>query len=149
MRERYNPLPIGYSGHETGFIPTIAAVALGATTVERHFTLDKSLPGPDHSTVSLDPSEFGAMVREIRRVENGMRDNKIYIHEREVRHREKHGKSIVAKTLIPVGAVITESMISFKSPGSGITPTLVAQVLGKKTKREIEEDTLISWDALE
>jgi len=143
LKERYKPFPIGYSGHEVGYVPTVVAVALGANTVERHFTLDKSLPGPDHSTISLDPIEFGAMIREIRRAESGISDSNIYIHEKEIRHREKHGKSIVAKTNIPAGSVIDDTMITFKSPGYGIKPTLVHTVIGRQAKENIEEDTVL------
>lgn len=148
LREKYPSIPIGYSGHEIGFIPTIAAVALGACAVERHFTLDKSLPGPDHSTVSLDPPEFGEMVRQIRRIERAVADKRKYIHESEVRHRNKHGKSIVSKIKIPAGTLITADMLAFKSPGHGIKPTLVHTVIGKKVKENIPEDSIIVEEML-
>lgn len=144
LREKYPASPIGYSGHEIGFIPTIAAVALGVCAVERHFTLDKSLPGPDHATVSLDPQEFGEMVRQIRRIERAVADKKKYIHEMEVRHRNKHGKSLVAKVKIPAGTVISDDMLACKSPGHGVKPTLIHTVLGKKAKADIPEDTVIT-----
>ncbi len=144
FKEKYSPLPIGYSGHEIGFIPTIAAVTLGACTVERHFTLDKSLPGPDHATVSLDPPEFGEMVRQIRRIEKAVADKRKYIHESEIRHRNKHGKSVVSKVAIPAGTVISANMLAFKSPGHGIKPTLVHTVIGKKARTNIPGDTIIT-----
>lgn len=143
LKERYNPIPVGYSGHEIGYIPTVAAVALGACTVERHFTLDKSLPGPDHSTVSLEPHEFAHMVKQIRNVEAAVRDRNIYLHEKEIAHRNKHGKSVVSKISIPVGTTITSDMIAFKSPGYGIKPSLAHTVVGKTAVKEIPEDTVI------
>lgn len=144
LKERYAPLPVGYSGHEVGFIPTVAAVAIGANSVERHFTIDKSLPGPDHATVSLDALEFAQMVREIRRVEAGVADKKIYLHDGEIKHRQKHSKSIVAKIAIPAGAVISENMIAFKSTGKGgIKPTLAHTVVGRKAKINLELDSVI------
>ena len=146
MIKRYTPLPIGYSGHEIGFVPTVVAVALGASSVERHFTLDKTLPGPDHATVSLDPIEFSEMTRQIRRIEKAVKDNEKYLHEKEVAHRNKHSKSIVARVNIPVGVVITAEMICFKSPGHGIKPYNINRVVGKTAKKDIPEDTIICED---
>ena len=148
FKEKYRPLPIGYSGHEVGFIPTVAAVVLGAVAVERHFTLDKSLPGPDHSTVSLDPQEFGEMVRQIRRIERAVADKKKYLHEKEVGILNKHGKSIVSRVAIPAGRVITKDILAFKSPGNGIKPTLIHTVLGKVAKVDIAEDTMLTEDLI-
>ena len=143
LLERYRPLPVGYSGHEIGFIPTIAAVALGACSVERHFTLDKALPGPDHSTVSLDIPEFAEMARQIRRIEKAVADKNVYLHEKEIAHRNKHGKSVVSRVPIPAGTLINEEMLCFKSPGYGIKPTLVHTVVGKTAKVSIPEDAII------
>lgn len=144
LKERYAPLPVGYSGHEIGFVPTVAAVALGAKSVERHFTVDKSLPGPDHATVSLDSLEFAEMVRQIRRVEIGVADKKVYLHDGEIRHRQKHGKSIVARIAISAGTVISENHIAFKSTGKGgIKPTLAHTIIGKKAKVDLEPDAVI------
>lgn len=143
LKARYAPLPIGYSGHEIGFIPTLAAVTLGACAVERHFTNDKSLPGPDQATVSLDPLEFGEMVRQIRRIEKAVSDKKIYQHEKEVSFRNKHGKSVVSRVKIPAGTLISSDMLTCKSPGHGIKPTLMHTVIGKKADVDIPEDTVL------
>lgn len=148
LKKRYYPTPIGYSGHEVGFIPTIAAVTLGVSSVERHFTLDKALPGPDHSTVSLDVPEFTEMVRQIRRVEKAVSDSNVYLHEREVPMRNKHSKSLVAKISIPQGAVISSDMLTCKSPGHGIKPTLLHTVIGRTAKIDIAEDTIITSDMI-
>lgn len=146
MIERYHPTPIGYSGHELGFIPTIAAVTLGAVSVERHFTLDKTLPGPDHNTVSLDVPEFSEMVRQIRRIEKAVADKKIYLHEKEVATRNKHSKSLASRAAIPAGTLISADMLTCKSPGYGIKPTLMHTVVGKTAKTDIPEDTVIVQD---
>lgn len=146
--DRYHPIPVGYSGHEIGYVPTIAAVALGACTVERHFTTDKALPGPDQSTVSLDQGEFAEMVRHIRIIEKAVADTKVYVHEREVAHRNKHGKSVVSKVRIPAGTVISADMLVFKSPGYGVKPTEVHMVIGKTAKVDIPDDTVITKEVL-
>lgn len=141
--KRYDPFPIGYSGHEKGFIPTIAAVALGARSVERHLTLDKTLPGPDHGTVSLDHKEFGAMAREIRRIERAVRDTSIRLHENAMPSRNKHGKSVVAKARIPQGTVLAADMLTCKSPGTGMKPNLLHTLIGRVAKMDIPEDALL------
>lgn len=139
----YDPLPVGYSGHEIGYEPTLAAVALGASVVERHITFDKSLPGPDHSTVSLDIFEFAQMIRQIRRLEKAVADEKLYLHTNEIPHRQKHGKSLVAKIHIPAGTALTADMIVCKSPGNGISPLKFQTVIGKTVKNDIPEDAVI------
>ncbi len=151
MRKRYRPLPVGYSGHEKGFIPTLVAVALGARVVERHFTLDTSMPGPDHATVSLDPIEFAEMVRQIRRVEAAVADDRIYLHDGEIQHRQKHGKNIVARVDIAAGTVITEDLLACKSTGmeGGIKPTLIDTVIGRVAAIKITKDMMILEEYLE
>lgn len=146
MAEHYSPLPIGYSGHEMGFIPTLASVVLGAKTVERHFTMDKTLPGPDHATVSLDLPEFAEMVRQIRRLERAVLDKNIYLHEREIPHRHKHGKSLVARVPIPAGTVISAQMLCCKSPGHGLKPEMFNEIIGKTAQVDIPEDTVIEYN---
>lgn len=143
LMKRYHPILIGYSGHEMGYFPTIAAVALGVCSVERHFTYDKTLPGPDQATVSLEPYEFAHMVKQIRIVEAAIRDNKKYIHEREVPLKNKHSKSVVSKVPIKAGTMITADMLAFKSPGYGIKPSLVHTVIGRKAKSDIDDDAVI------
>src|SRR3989338_1299477 len=148
LKERYHPLPIGYSGHEKGIMPTIMACAMGATAVERHVTIDKNLPGPDHATVSLDMNELRDLVLHLRNLEVAFGDFQKIIRESEVRAREKHSKSIVAKTRIPVGTTIGIEMLTFKCPGTGLKPYQVNQLLGNVTRFDIEEDTIIPKEAL-
>lgn len=144
LAQRYAPLPVGYSGHEKGFEPSVAAAALGARCIERHITIDKSLPGPDHATVSLDVGEFETMIQQTRRIEKaiGHLDTK-HILDEEKPAREKHSKSLVSKHHIKAGTKITADMIVFKSPGHGFKPYQLPRVVGKRAKTDIPEDTVI------
>ena len=143
LQERYAPLSIGYSGHEQDTLPTLAAVTLGAVSVERHFTLDRSLPGPDHASVSIEPETFNSMVRDTRRIEKAFGEPMKKCTEEELKTREKHGKSIVSAKAIPAGTVITAAMLACKSPGYGLKPNMREKVVGKKAKIDIPFDTVI------
>ena len=128
--------PVGYSGHERGISVPIAAVALGAKIIEKHFTVDKSMEGNDHK-VSLLPEEFKVMVEEIRKIEESLGENtERKISQGELLNRETLAKSIVAKTIISSGDELTREMIDFKSPGEGLQPMYIDQLLGKKAKRD-------------
>lgn len=146
LKERYAPLPIGYSGHEQDTLPTLAAVTLGAASVERHFTLDRALPGPDHATVSIESETFSSMVRDTRRIEKAFGEPVKKITEEEKKTREKHSKSIVSAAAIPSGTVISASMLTCKSPGYGLKPNMLEKVIGKKAKIDIPLDTVIKHD---
>ncbi len=150
LLKRYDDLPVGYSGHEEGFVPTVAAVAIGACVVERHLTTDKTLPGPDHATVSLNPIEFHQMVWEIRKIEKAIADKRIYLHPGEEKHRKKHAKNIVAKVAVSAGTILTEDMIAFKSTGrGGIKPDLINTVVGRVAKVDMAPDFVILEEHLE
>ncbi len=147
LRERFKPLPVGYSGHETDLLPTIAAVSRGACIVERHLTLDKKMKGSDHAA-SLEPQELKELVTSVRRIEKirGMPEKIMYSEL--IPLREKLAKSVVAKTLIPAGMVITYEMLAVKGPGSGIKPSLMQNLVGRAAKRDIAADTHLPQDAL-
>lgn len=149
LKDRFDPLPVGYSGHERDVLPSIASVAFGAKCIERHFTIDKKLPGPDHGTVSLEPEEFAAMIEGVRRLEKaiGVPEKKLYPEEMGARN--KHSKSIVSKEALPAGTVITYEKITFKSPGHGLKPYMVEKILGLKTKTDVPEDTVLTSDHLD
>jgi len=147
--DRYKPLPVGYSGHENTVLSSLVAVSLGAKTVERHFTLDKSLPGPDHGTVSLEPNELREMVENIRRIEKILGQPKKQLWAYEQRFRDKHGVSLVSVRRIPAGTYITQEMLTIKSPGYGLNPIDLPKVIGKRVKIDIEEDIVIIADHLE
>lgn len=148
LKQRYAPLPVGYSGHERDILPSLAAIALGAKCVERHFTLDKSLPGPDHGTISLEPEEFKQMVDSTRRIEKAFGSATKQLMEAELATRNKHSKSLVARTLIPSGAVISADMLTFKSPGYGLKPYMLDKVVGKLAKMDIAEDAVITEEQI-
>ncbi len=142
LKERYRPLPVGYSGHELDILPTLASIALGASTVERHFTVDKKLHGSDHH-MSIEPAEFKEMVEGIKRMTKIMGASEKRIHDAELPIRAKHAKSIVSAVDIEEGALITKEAIAFKSPGTGINPSHIEMVVGKRAKVAIPADTVI------
>lgn len=144
-KNRY-PFAIGYSGHEQDYIPTLAAITLGAKVVERHITLDKSMPGPDHATVSIEPDEFAAMVAGARRIEKALGVPRSEVLPDEMPTRNKHSKSIVSTVAIPAGTVITAGMVMCKSPGYGLKPNMLGQIIGKKVAVDITEDAVITKD---
>lgn len=146
FQERFYPLPIGYSGHEQDYMPTLAAISLGAKVVERHITLDKAMPGPDHATVSIDPKEFSAMVAGSRRIEHALGVARSVVLPEEMTTRNKHSKSIVSTVAISAGTVITPRMVMCKSPGHGLKPNMLGKIIGKKVNVDIEEDAVLTND---
>ena len=135
-------VPVGYSDHTLGIEVPIAAVAMGASVIEKHFTLDRNMEGPDHKA-SLEPNELCEMVRTIRNVEKALGDGVKRITESERRNLIIARKSIVAAKSIKKGEMLTEDNITVKRPGSGITPMRWNEVLGTKAIRDFEEDDLI------
>jgi sialic acid synthase SpsE len=142
IKNKFN-VEIGYSDHTLGIEVPIAAVALGAMIIEKHFTLDRSLPGPDQ-LASLEPLELKAMVASIRNIEiaisgNGMKEPS----SSELNNIEIARKSIVAKTAIYKGEIFSESNITTKRPGNGISPMLWDKVIGQVSHKDFHEDELI------
>ncbi len=140
-REGFN-CKIGYSDHTLGMETSLAAVALGATIIEKHFTLDKNMDGPDHKA-SLDPHELALMVDSIRNVEEALGDGRKKVMPSEKGNREVARKSIVALIDINTGQEFTAQNITTKRPGNGISPMEWFNVLGKKAKKDFKEDELI------
>ena len=122
----------------------VAAVALGATVIEKHFTLDRSLPGPDQKA-SLEPDELAAMVREIREIEQALGSPEKTVAETERPNIEVARKSIVAARHIAKGEVLTEENLTVKRPGSGINPMLWDEVIGRPSPSDFEPDELICF----
>ena len=136
-------VPVGYSDHTLGIEVPIAAVALGATVIEKHFTLDKTLPGPDHKA-SLEPEELKAMVKAIRNIEKAVGGSGIKeVSASEAKNKPIARKSIVASKFIRKGDLLTEENITVKRPGIGISPMQWDEVIGKTAKKDFEEDDLI------
>lgn len=142
MAREFN-LPIGYSDHTDGIKVSLAAVAMGACVIEKHFTLDKNLPGPDHKA-SLEPKELNEMVIAIRNVEKVLGDGIKKPTESEEKIKKIVRKSIVAKIDIPPGTKITKEMLTIKRPGTGIEPKYLDMVIGKIARKGIKKDTLIT-----
>ncbi|WP_314807989.1 N-acetylneuraminate synthase [Capnocytophaga granulosa] len=136
-------LPIGYSDHTLGIEVPIAAVALGATVIEKHFTLDKTLPGPDHKA-SLEPNELKAMVSAIRNIEKAIGGSGLKeVSKSEEKNKPIARKSIVASTDIKKGNIFTPENLTVKRPGTGISAMQWDEVIGKEAKRDFQEDELI------
>ena len=133
---------VGYSDHTPGIIIPVAAVALGAQVIEKHFTLDKNLPGPDHKA-SLEPDELKAMVKAIKNVEKALGTGIKKPSKSELKNLPIARKSIVAKQPIRQGEVFNENNLTVKRPGTGISPMRWHEVLGKKAQRDYEKDELI------
>ena len=147
LKERYR-YPIGYSGHEkSGHVITLGAVALGACLVERHFTLDHTMRGPDHAA-SLEPSGLASLVESIRKQEKAFGSSKKDILDIELPVREKLSKSIVVAKDVKKGQIIKKDDLTVKSPGTGLKPKYIEKLIGKKAKQDISEDTLVPKEAL-
>ncbi len=136
-------LPVGFSDHTLGIEADIAAAALGACVIEKHFTLDKTLEGPDHQA-SLEPDELEAMVRAIRNIEKALGTGEKHVTPSEAKNRPIARKSLVAKRAIKKGEVFTAENLTTKRPGDGISPMRWYDVLGKEASRDFAEDEKIS-----
>jgi N,N'-diacetyllegionaminate synthase len=133
---------VGYSDHTQGIEIPIAAAAMGAAVIEKHFTLDRNMEGPDHKA-SLEPTELKAMVSAIRNIELAMGDGEKIPSASEISNIAVARKSIIAKCSIKKGEILTEDNLTTKRPGNGISPMRWYEVLGTKAIREFREDELI------
>lgn len=137
-----HPGMVGYSDHTTGIEVPVAAVAMGAEIIEKHFTLDKSLPGPDHRA-SLDTAELRAMVNAIRNIELAIGDGEKHVSDSERPNIEIARKSIIAARDIKAGEILTEENLTVKRPGNGISPMRWDEVVGSRAIRDFKADHLI------
>jgi N-acetylneuraminate synthase len=135
-------LPVGFSDHTPGIAIPLAAVARGATVIEKHFTLDRSLPGPDHKA-SLEPPELAAMVAGIRQVQVALGDGCKVPVPSELGNRAVARQSLVAAVAIKQGEPFTEENLGFKRPGTGISPMRYWQILGTRASRDYARDEAI------
>ncbi len=131
--------PVGYSGHEMGIIIPLVASSMGASIIEKHITMDKTLDGPDHK-ISLEPYEFKRLVRDIRIGDQAMGQEQRFLLRGEVMNRELFGKSLAASKDIPNGTIITDEMIKITSPGKGISTSKRPELTGKKLGRDVQKD---------
>jgi sialic acid synthase SpsE len=159
--------PVGYSDHTEGIVVSVAAAAMGACIVEKHLTLDKKMEGPDHKA-SLEPDEAAFLVKEVRRVEKMLRQNKsldYILNELKIPNEilgdgikkpmlseydtmKVARKSVVAAQDIKKGTIITEEMLAIKRPGNGLHPREYFKIIGKTAKNDIAKDSLLSWSYL-
>lgn len=141
LKEKFG-CPVGYSDHTKGIEVSVAAVAMGAEVIEKHFTLDRNMPGPDHKA-SLEPDELKELVNAIRNVEKALGDGNKKPTESELQNRNVARKSIVALKAIKKSELLSEENLTTKRPGNGISPMRWNEIIGTSAKRDYEEDELI------
>ena len=146
MMEEFD-LPVGYSDHTIGTVACVAAAAMGAVILEKHFTTDKNADGPDH-ILSADPAEMKAIVDQVRTLEKMLGSGIKMPAASEKSTRVNNRKSIVAARQLPAGHQITEQDIAIKRPGFGIAPKFFEQLIGGVLNRDLDEDEVITWGDL-
>ena len=137
-------VPIGYSDHSIGIDASVIAVAAGAQVIEKHFTLDCNLPGPDHKA-SLEPRDLDKMVKGIRKVEVMLGSGKKQPNDAELAIAKIVRRSVVAVHDLRAGDTITSDMVHLRRPGTGIEPSRLDEVIGRKMAREVKAGVLLSW----
>ncbi len=140
-------VPVGYSDHTLGMAVPLAAVALGACVVEKHFTLDRALPGPDHQA-SAEPDELASLVKGIRSVEKALGHGRKEPAPSEAAVAAVVRKSLVAAKNISAGTRVTEDLLALRRPGTGLPPEARAEVVGRIARRDIQAGTLLQWEML-
>ena len=140
--------PVGYSDHTVGVEVTLAAIALGAAVIEKHFTLDKTLPGWDHA-VSADPSDLAIITSAARRIPAALGSRRRIVSQEERKSAEAMRRSVVAARDIRSGEILTEDHLEFRRPGTGISPNDAGRLLGRAARHDINADTLLSEDDVE
>jgi N,N'-diacetyllegionaminate synthase len=136
-------LPVGYSDHTPGIDVAVAAAALGACVIEKHLTLDREMPGPDHAA-SLEPAEFKAMVDSVRRAESALGDGLKRPAACELRNRIAARRSLVAASDLPAGHRLGRADIEVKRPGGGLAPELLDRTIGRRLRRAVKRDHVFS-----
>ena len=145
--QSYFELPVGLSDHSEGILLSLISVPLGAVVIEKHFTLDKNAPGPDHKA-SMDPVDLKSLVKSLRDVESSLGDGRKRPSDIEEESRLFGRRSIVAAVDIRSDEKIAEWMLTFKRPGSGLEPRYWEKVIGMTARRNIGKDTILQWEDL-
>ena len=140
--------PVGYSDHTLGINMSIAARALGAVVLEKHFTLDAKQFGPDHAA-SIEPDQMKDIVAGLREVEAGLGSSVRQFGEKEIGQRKVHRRSVVVSKAIKAGGVFTKRNLTIKRPGIGIPPKHFDEILGKKVRRDLQPEQLLDWADVE
>lgn len=146
MRKAFK-MPVGYSDHTLRGVASLGAVALGACVIERHFTLDKNMDGPDQR-LSADPKEMKELVDNIRAMENCIGSPIKRPPEREIESRNNKRRSVTSIVEIPEGTVIMRGMLDVKTPGTGIPANMLDMVVGKTARARIPADTTMTWEMI-
>jgi N,N'-diacetyllegionaminate synthase len=141
-------VPVGLSDHTVGIEVALAAVALGARIIEKHFTTDKTLPGPDHSA-SLEPEELRMLVRGIRNVETALGDGIKRPTPQELRNAATVRKSLMAAVELELGSALESSMVTLKRPGTGLSAAALPYILGRRVRRRVEAGTMLELGMFE
>lgn len=148
LKKKFPQYKVGFSDHSTGYVAAVAAVTIGITMIEKHFTLDKNLPGPDHKA-SATPNEMKELVHNVRRAETMLGSDKKVVSESERKNKIIARKSIVAKTCIKKGEHFSEENITCKRPGNGINPMEWYNIIGKVADKDFEYDELITCGGIQ
>lgn len=141
-------IEIGYSDHTLGFSIALAAVALGAKVIEKHFTLDKNMPGWDHK-VSANPDELKIICEESKRIFESLGDGRKKVSKEEMEKRLKFRRSCITATELTASHIISEKDIVYKRPGTGISPDEIKYLIGRKLKKDVKADYLLTWEDFE
>jgi len=141
-------VPVGYSDHTDGTNVAIAAAAIGAVVIEKHFTLDRGMPGPDHKA-SLEPADFGRMVQAIREVSLALGDGIKRPAACELANIPIARKSVVTVRAVSAGAIITREDLAIKRPGNGIAPADLEKIVGRRAMRDLAADEVITWKSFD
>lgn len=141
-------IPIGYSDHTTDNVGILGSIALGACVIEKHFTLDRNMTGPDHSS-SVEPIEFKKLIEQIRRMEKALGSSEKFLTAAEKKNATGMKRSLTAVKMIPRGTQIGAPMITFKRPASGMHPKRFYEVVGKKALIDIPADTIITEEMVD
>ncbi|HET6977572.1 MAG TPA: N-acetylneuraminate synthase [Pyrinomonadaceae bacterium] len=144
MRAAFD-LPVGFSDHTEGLDVSLAAVALGACVIEKHFTLDRTLPGPDHRA-SLEPAELRQLVQSIRRIESALGNGRKVPTASEVETAKVARRSLFASVDIPAGATLKREMVMMRRPGTGLSPAILSTLVGQHAVRDIAAGTVLEID---
>jgi N-acetylneuraminate synthase len=147
MRSAFD-VPVGFSDHTQGIDVALAAVALGACVIEKHFTLDRTMPGPDHRA-SLEPTGLRELVRSIRRVETALGNGRKVPTASELETAKVARRSLVAARDIPAGTTLERDMVVMRRPGTGMSPAMLNTLLDRRTVRPIAAGTILEDDMLE
>jgi N,N'-diacetyllegionaminate synthase len=145
--QSYFELPVGLSDHSEGILLPLVSVALGAVVIEKHFTIDKNAPGPDHKA-SMDPADLKMLIKSLRDVEASLGDGRKRPSDIEEESRLFSRRSIVAAVDIRAQEQIADWMLAFKRPGSGLEPRYYEKVIGMTARRNIGKDTILQWEDL-